>query len=161
MGKQTIVYTCGCYDMFHIGHLNILENAKALGDQLIVAVSTDELMERHKPGKVVVPFEHRIAIIKSLRCVDIAIPQNDRDKYLAWQKIKYDILVVGDDWYGKKSFREYEEKLKNNGVKVVYFPYTKGISSTEIREIFEARVNGNSVARLEIKNIDRLSRAVV
>lgn len=143
MNTPTIVYTCGCYDMFHLGHLNILENAKALGDRLIVAVSTDELAELHKPGQLVVPFEHRIAIIRALKCVDTAIPQTDRDKFLAWQKIRYDILVVGDDWYDKESFREYEKKLNDQGVKVVYFPYTQGISSTAIRKLFEDRVNGN------------------
>lgn len=142
MKGKTIVYTCGCFDMFHVGHLNILESAKALGDRLIVAVSTDELAERHKPGKLVLPFEQRIAIIKALKCVDAAIPQTDRDKFLAWEKLKYDVLVVGDDWYGKESFSNYESKLMKNNVKIVYMPYTQGISSTVIRNYFEAKANG-------------------
>lgn len=145
MNGKTIVYTCGCFDMFHVGHLNVLESAKALGDRLIVAVSTDELAERHKPGKLVVPFEHRIAIVKALKCVDTAIPQTDRDKFLAWQKLKYDVLVVGDDWYGKESFSVYETRLREFGVRVVYMPYTQGISSTAIRDLFESRANGKDM----------------
>ena len=148
MTAKTVVYTCGCFDMFHVGHLNVLQGARALGDRLIVGVSTDELVERHKPGSLVVPFEHRMAIIKAIKYVDMAVPQTDRDKFLAWQKLKFDILVVGDDWFGKKSFNEYEKKLINKGVKVVYLPYTQGISSTELRTIFEARVHDRFIANV-------------
>ena len=104
MRKPVIVYTCGVYDMFHVGHLNMLKAAKGLGDKLIVAVSTDEVAESYKPGSLVVPFEQRVQIISALSCVDVCIAQTDRDKFKAWERLNYDILVNGDDWFGKEEF---------------------------------------------------------
>ena len=125
-------YTCGAFDMFHIGHLNILRNAKSMCDHLIVAVTVDELMS-YKDKKPVIPFDHRIEIVRNINCVDTAIPQNDIDKVKAYHKLKYDILFVGDDWDETPTWREYESTLVNNGVKVIYFPYSKQISTTEIK----------------------------
>jgi glycerol-3-phosphate cytidylyltransferase len=135
--KKMIVYTCGVFDMFHIGHLNMLRNAKGLGDILIVAVSTDELVESYKPGSLIIPYEHRSAIISSINYVDVCIPQTSRDKYVAWQKLKYDVLVVGDDWYGKSDYEEYDSRLSSIGVKTVYLPYSQGISSTKLRGLIK------------------------
>ena len=130
---MTIGYTCGVYDLFHIGHLNLLKNAKGLCDKLIVGVSTDELVA-YKHKKAVIPFEERLEIIRNIKCVDAAIPQDDLDKFKAWEKLRFDILFVGDDWYGDPRWKEMEEKFKGVGVRVVYFPYTKGTSSTILNE---------------------------
>jgi len=131
--KIVIGYTSGVYDLFHIGHLNLLKNAKGLCDKLIVGVSTDKLVE-YKHKRPVIPFEERIEIVRSCKFVDAAIPQEELDKYKMWEKLHFDILFVGDDWYNSPSWQEMEEKFKKVGVRVVYFPYTKGTSSTILNE---------------------------
>ena len=128
---MTIGYTTGVYDLFHIGHLNLLKNAKGLCDKLIVGVTVDELV-KYKHKRAIIPFEDRLEIVRSIKYVDAAIPQNDIDKFAAWEKLKFDILFVGDDWYQSESWQAMEEKFRGVGVKVVYFPYTKGVSSTVI-----------------------------
>ena len=128
-----IGYTTGVYDLFHIGHLNLLKNAKGLCDKLIVGVTIDELVS-YKNKKAVIPFEERIEIVRNIKYVDAAIPQTDIDKFETWQKIHFDILFVGDDWYKSERWQEFEEKFKSVGVRVVYFPYTKGTSSTLINQ---------------------------
>lgn len=126
-----IGYTTGVYDLFHIGHLNLLRNAKGLCDKLIVGVTVDELVA-YKNKRAIIPFEDRIEIVRSIKYVDAAIPQDNIDKFAAWEKLKFDILFVGDDWYNSDSWREMEEKFQRVGVKIIYFPYTKGVSSTVI-----------------------------
>lgn len=128
-----IGYTSGVYDLFHIGHLNLLKNAKGLCDKLIVGVSVDKLVA-YKNKRSVIPFEERIEIVRNIKYVDAAIPQEDLDKFKMWEKLHFDILFVGDDWYNSPSWKEMEEKFKEVGVRVVYFPYTKGTSSTLINE---------------------------
>jgi glycerol-3-phosphate cytidylyltransferase len=127
-------YTGGVYDLFHIGHLNLLKNAKGLCDKLIVGVTIDELVA-YKYKKAIIPFEERLEIVRSIKYVDAAIPQEDIDKYKIWEKIKFDVLFVGDDWFQDSSWQEMEKKLNDVGVKIVYFPYTKGTSSTILRDI--------------------------
>jgi glycerol-3-phosphate cytidylyltransferase len=129
-----IGYTGGVYDLFHIGHLNLLKNAKGLCDKLIVGVTIDELVA-YKFKKAIIPFEERIEIVRNIKYVDAAIPQEEIDKFKIWEKLKYDILFVGDDWFQNDSWKKTEEELNNVGVKIVYFPYTKGISSTKLRDI--------------------------
>lgn len=126
-------YTTGVFDLFHIGHLNMLKNAKGLCDKLIVGVTIDELVS-YKNKKAVIPFEERIEIVRSIKFVDTAIAQENIDKFEAWKKLKFDILFVGDDWYNTESWKEYEEKFNDVGVRVIYFPYTKGTSSTLINK---------------------------
>ena len=130
---MTVGYTSGVYDLFHIGHLNLLKNAKGLCDKLIVGVSVDELVA-YKHKRAVIPFEERLEIVRSIKYVDAAIPQEDLDKFKTWEKLRFDILFVGDDWYGDSRWKEMEEKFKVVGVRVVYFPYTKGTSSTILNE---------------------------
>ena len=130
---MTIGYTCCVYDLFHIGHLNLLKNAKGLCDKLIVGVTVDELVA-YKHKKAVIPFEERLEIVRNIKCVDAAIPQDDLDKFKAWEKIHFDILFVGDDWFKSPSWKTMERKFKKVGVRVVYFPYTKGTSSTILNE---------------------------
>jgi glycerol-3-phosphate cytidylyltransferase len=133
MSKMVIGYTSGVYDLFHIGHLNLLKNAKGLCDKLIVGVSTDKLVE-YKHKHPVIPFEERIEIVRSCKFVDAAIPQEELDKYKMWEKLHFDVLFVGDDWYNTPSWKEMQEKFDKVGVRVVYFPYTKGTSSTLLNE---------------------------
>lgn len=134
MAKQIIGYTTGVFDMFHIGHLNILKRAKEHCDYLIVGVSTDELCESYKKKRPIVPFEERKAIVEAIRYVDKVVPQIDRDKYHAWEMHHFDVMFVGDDWKNSPLFNELEEKFKDVEVSIEYFPYTKGTSSTILRE---------------------------
>ena len=130
MKKQIIGYTSGVFDMFHVGHLNILNRAKSLCDRLIVGVTIDELVS-YKNAKAVVPFEERIEIVKNIKCVDLSIPQDTLDKYIMWKKLKFDVMFIGDDWFDTERFKEYEEKLARVGVEIIYLPYTKGVSTSE------------------------------
>ena len=124
-----IGYTAGVYDLFHIGHLNLLKNAKGMCDKLIVGVTTDDLVT-YKGKHALIPFEDRLEIVRSIRYVDAVVPQSDMDKLKMCKKIGASVMFVGDDWYGTEKWEKYEEELKLEGVKIVYFPYTKGISST-------------------------------
>ena len=134
MKKYRVGYTTGVFDMFHIGHLNILRRAKEKCDYLIVGVSTDELVMEYKNKTPIIPFEERAEIVQSIDCVDRVIAQENRDKYAAWRELKFDVMFVGDDWKGKPLFMKVEEEFKKVGVDVVYFPYTKDTSSTILRE---------------------------
>ncbi len=127
-------YTSGVFDLFHIGHLNLLRNAKSMCDKLIVGVSVDELV-KYKNKKAVIPFQERLEIVQSSKYVDAAIPQYDMDKFAMWEKLKFDVMFVGDDWYASKKWRELDEKFKEVGVRIVYFPYTQGTSSTLLNEV--------------------------
>ena len=128
-----IGYTAGVYDLFHIGHLNLLKNAKGLCDKLIVGVTVDDLVE-YKGKRSLIPFEDRIEIVRSIRYVDAAVPQYDMDKLTMCKKLGAYILFVGDDWYGTEKWKEYERNFAQCGIKIIYFPYTKGVSSTKITE---------------------------
>lgn len=137
MKKYKVGYTTGVFDMFHIGHLNILRRAKEQCEYLIVGVSTDELVKEYKNKVPVVPFEERCEIVQAIDCVDKVVAQENRDKFWAWKKLDFDVMFVGDDWKGKPLFIEFEAEFKKVGVDVVYFPYTKDTSSTILREKLE------------------------
>ena len=128
---MTIGYTTGVFDLFHIGHLNLLKNAKGMCDKLIVGVTVDELVS-YKGKNAMIPFEDRIEIVRSIKYVDAAVPQNDMDKLTACKKLGASILFVGDDWYETEKWQEYEKQFNENDIKIVYFPYTKGVSSSTI-----------------------------
>jgi len=136
MKKMTIGYTSGVYDLFHVGHLNMLRNAKSLCDKLIVGVTTDELVA-YKNKKAVIPFHERIEIVRNIKCVDAVVPQEDMNKKKQWEKLKFDVIFVGDDWYNTNKWKEFEAEFKEVGVQIVFFPYTKGISSTKLNEILD------------------------
>ena len=136
-----IGYTTGVYDLFHVGHVNLLRNAKALCDKLIVGVTLDELV-MYKNKKSVIPFNERIEVVKSCKYVDLAIPQTSIDKVESVKKLKATRLFVGDDWYEDKKWKSMEEELGTHNCKVIYFPYTKGTSSTLINTTLdELRIN--------------------
>lgn len=134
---MTIGYTAGVYDLFHIGHLNLLKNAKGMCDKLIVGITVDELV-CYKGKKALIPFEDRIEIVRSCKYVDVAIPQYDMDKLAACKKLGADFLFVGDDWYASDIWKEYEKVSQESGIRIVYFPYTQGMSSTHIQGALEA-----------------------
>lgn len=129
-----IGYTAGVYDLFHIGHLNLLKNAKGMCDKLIVGVTTDELVE-YKGKRSFIQFEDRIEIVRSIKYVDAVVPQYNMDKLTMCLKIGAKIMFVGDDWYGTDKWQQYEKEFADHGIKIVYFPYTKNISSTKIKTI--------------------------
>ena len=131
--NKKIGYTTGVFDLFHIGHLEILRKAKENCDYLIVGVSTDELVQEYKNKRPIITFDQRIEIIKSIKYVDEVVVQKDRDKLSALHKIGFNIMFVGDDWKGSKIFLELESKFQKHGVEIFYFPYTKNISSTSLR----------------------------
>ena len=144
MGKTIIGYTSGVYDLFHIGHLNLLKNAKGMCNVLIVGVSVDELVEEYKHRRPVIPFAERIEIVRAIRYVDIVVPQTTLDKYKAWEKLRFDRLFHGDDWKGSAMYDEIERRLSAVGVETVYFPYTQVTSSTILSEALKKIREGSS-----------------
>lgn len=128
-----IGYTAGVYDLFHVGHLTLLKNAKALCDKLIVGVTVDELVA-YKGKKSVIPFADRIEIVRNIKCVDTAVPQCDMDKLTMCKKLGATVMFVGDDWYGTDKWMVYEKEFEEAGIKIIYFPYSKGVSSTKIAQ---------------------------
>lgn len=138
--KYKIGYTTGVFDLFHIGHLNILKLAKEQCDYLIVGVSTDELVLDYKGKTPIIPYHERIAIIESIRYVDKVVPQLTLDKCVAWESLKFNVIFHGDDWKGTRVYNEFEERLKKVDVDIVYFPYTKGTSSTLLGDVL-AKIN--------------------
>lgn len=131
-----IGYTSGVFDLFHIGHLNLLKNAKGMCDKLVVGVTVDDLVT-YKGKHAMIPFDDRIEIVRSIKYVDAAIPQYDMDKLKICKELGAKILFVGDDWYGTEKWKHYEKQFTNEGIKIVYFPYTQGVSSTLISKTLE------------------------
>jgi len=141
MKKYKIGYTTGVYDMFHIGHLNILKRAKEQCEYLIVGVTTDALCYSRKQKYPIINEAERMAIVAELRCVDQVVAQEDMDKLAAVKKYHADAVFVGSDWKGTESWNRYEEEFKEVGCTVVYLDHTDGISSTILRERLNAGEN--------------------
>ena len=129
-----IGYTTGVYDMFHIGHLNILRRAKEQCDYLIVGVSTDELVQHEKNKTPIIPYAERAAIVEAIRYVDQVVPQYDKNKLGAWEQHHFNKMFVGSDWKGTDAWKRFEEQFAPLGVEIVYLDHTDGISSTILRE---------------------------
>jgi glycerol-3-phosphate cytidylyltransferase len=134
---KIIGYTTGVYDLFHIGHLNLLKKAKGLCDFLIVGCTTDEIVKERKDKFPVIPFDERMEILSSIRDVDVVVPQDTMDKMDAWYRYKFDIMFVGDDWKGDPKWESWEEQFAKVGVKIIYLPYTHKTSSTKINQILD------------------------
>lgn len=135
--KENIVvgYTTGVFDMFHIGHLNILARAKEQCEYLIVGVSSDELVESYKHKKPIVPFEERIEIVKAIKYVDEVFVQESMDKMIAWKILHFDVLFHGSDWKDSRMYDKIIEDLLKVGVDVVFLPHTEGVSSTLLTNV--------------------------
>lgn len=129
-----IGYTTGVFDMFHIGHLNILKRAKEKCDFLIVGVSTDEVVQKYKNKMPIVPFAERVEIVSAIKYVDQVVAQETMDKLEAWEKLHFNVLFHGDDWKGSNMYNSIEKRLEEVGVEVVFLPHTDGISSTILRD---------------------------
>lgn len=138
MEKEKVVgYTTGVYDMFHIGHLNVIKKAKEQCDYLIVGVSTDELVKHEKNKTPIIPYEERAAIVSALKYVDRVVPQKDKNKRGAWERYHFSKMFVGSDWKGSPQWKKYEEEFTPIGVEIVYLPHTDGISSTQLTDFIK------------------------
>jgi len=135
MGKKyKIGYTTGVYDMFHIGHLNILRRAKEQCDYLIVGVSTDEVVEDYKNKTPIISYEDRAAIVAAIKYVDEVVPQTSMDKLEFLKKRHFDVMFHGDEWKGTELYNKYEEEFAKYDSKIEYLTHTDGISSSLLRE---------------------------
>ena len=144
MGK-IIGYTTGVYDMFHIGHLNLIRRAREQCDYLIVGVSTDELVQREKGKTPIIPFEERIEIVKAIKYVDEVVTQHDKNKLAAWKKYHFNKRFVGSDWQGTPQWKAFEEQFAPYGVEIVYLSYTDGISSTKLTRVIKDILDENPI----------------
>ena len=138
-----IGYAAGAFDLFHVGHLNILKRAKSQCDYLIAGVVSDEMLELTKGKTPVIPLAERLEIVSSLRYVDRAVAEVVPDKLETWQSLRFDIFFKGDDWRGTKKGLQLEREFAAVGVEVVYFPYTIDTSSTMLRRALDAIAGGN------------------
>lgn len=129
-----IGYTTGVFDMFHVGHLNILRRAKEQCDYLIVGVSTDEVVESYKHHIPIIPYEQRAAIVEAIKYVDEVVPQTSMNKTEFLRQRHFDIMFHGDEWKGTDLYNQYEKEFEQYGAKIVYLSHTDGISSTMLRE---------------------------
>lgn len=135
--KYHIGYTCGVFDLFHVGHLNLLERCKSMCDYLIVGVCDDEYVRKVKNKEAVVPVADRIRILKALKCVDDAILvdiETTNDKMLALERFHFNVLFSGDDWKGSDRYKKTEKEFDKIGVAIEYLPYTKGVSTSQLKE---------------------------
>jgi glycerol-3-phosphate cytidylyltransferase len=139
---KKIGYTTGVFDMFHVGHLNLIKRAKLECDYLIVGVSTDELVLEKKEKAPIIPFVERLAIVEHIEFVDEVVPQSNMNKIEAWENFRFDLMFVGDDWQGTEAWNAIENIFKSLPVEIIYLPYTKHTSSTKLRNILESLHGG-------------------
>ncbi|MGB1263456.1 MAG: adenylyltransferase/cytidyltransferase family protein [Cognaticolwellia sp.] len=132
---KKIGYTTGVFDLFHIGHLNVLKRAKLECDYLIVGITSDELSMSAKNKKPVIPFQERMEIVEAIKFVDEVVPQVNYDKEEAWNNLKFDMMFVGDDWKGSDKWNQIEKDFAEFGVEIMYFPYTTHTSSSILRDV--------------------------
>lgn len=140
MKKYKIGYTQGTFDMFHIGHLNLLHQASELCDSLIVGVNRDQLVNKYKHKVPVVNERDRAAIVAELRCVDKVVLCDTLSKTNAWQRLHFDAVFIGNDWKGNDRWKQTEDDLKPLGAEVVYLQHTDGVSSSLLREKENKRI---------------------
>ena len=134
MKQYKIGYTQGVFDMFHVGHLNLLQKAAECCEKLIVGVNADELVYAYKHHRPVIDEADRLAIVSGLKCVAEAHIVHTLDKEEIWREYPFDAILIGDDWKGNPRWEETEKVMARHGVDVAYLPYTQGISSTQLRE---------------------------
>lgn len=132
--KYQVGYTDGVFDLFHIGHLNMIEAAKSQCEHLIVGVHGDDVVEEYKHRRPIINENDRRRIVASIKGVDRAVVNRFRDKMKLWELYHFNVIFIGDDWKGTERWNNFEKILNEINVDVVYVPYTKGISTTEIRE---------------------------
>lgn len=128
--KKTVGFTAGTYDMFHVGHLNLLQRARENCDYLIVGVNSSELVESYKKKSPLISENDRLAIVSAIRYVDEVHIMHSLDKTKAWKKFKFDKVFIGDDYKGSERYLNTEKEMKMLDVEVIYLPYTESVSST-------------------------------
>lgn len=136
MKKYKVGYTAGVFDLFHVGHLNLLERCKEMCDYLIVGICDDNYVTEIKKKTPVIPENDRVRIINALKCVDRAELVNYEitdDKMLALERFHFDVLFSGDDWKGTERYNKTEQQFAPHGVAIEYLPYTQGVSTTDIK----------------------------
>ncbi|MDR6971748.1 adenylyltransferase/cytidyltransferase family protein [Leifsonia shinshuensis] len=131
---RRVGYAAGAFDLFHIGHLNILKHAKSQCDYLIAGVVSDEMLELTKGISPVIPLAERLEIVRSIEYVDEAVAETVPDKLDTWRELRFDVFFKGDDWRGTEKGLRLEREFAAVGVEVVYFPYTMTTSSTQLRQ---------------------------
>lgn len=131
--KYKVGYTDGVYDLFHVGHLNMIQTAKEYSEFLIVGVHGDDVVAEYKHINPIINENDRKRIIESIKGVDRAVINRFRDKLKLWELYHFDVVFIGDDWKGTDRWNQFEKILAEKNVDVIYVPYTKGISTTEIR----------------------------
>lgn len=142
MDNRVIGFTDGVYDMFHVGHLNLIKEGKKRCDYLIVGVHGDDVVESYKKHRPIINENERLCIIESVRYVDKAVINRFRDKIKLWELYHFNKLFIGDDWKGTPRWIEFEREFTKVEVEVVYLPYTKGVSTTEIcNKILQSKAN--------------------
>lgn len=132
--EKVIGYTQGTFDMFHIGHLNLIKNAKRHCDYLVVGVNTDELVESYKNKRPIVPLEERVEIVRAIKYVDEVIVTKTLDKQEIWNSVRFNEIYIGDDWKGNPRWEQTGKDMEKLGARLVFLPYTKETSSTMLRE---------------------------
>ena len=135
---KRVGYAAGAFDLFHIGHLNILKHAKSQCDHLIAGVVSDEMLELTKGITPVIPLAERLEIVRSIEFVDEAVAETVPDKLDTWRELRFDVFFKGDDWRGTEKGLRLEREFAAVGVEVVYFPYTMTTSSTQLRQALAA-----------------------
>ena len=141
MKQYKVGYTQGVFDMFHIGHLNILNRAKALCDYLVVGINTDSLVESYKNKTPVINENERMEIIRNIKAVDKVVLAETLDKKIQYDKIGFDVIFIGSDWQGNPRWESTKIEMQKLGVDVVFLPHTDGITSTMLRVIKDGKVS--------------------
>jgi glycerol-3-phosphate cytidylyltransferase len=139
--KRIIGYTTGVFDLFHIGHLNILKRAKSQCDELIVGITTDELCMKLKNKVPVISFDERCSIVESIRVVDRVVAQDRIDELADQELYGFDRIFKGSDWEGSPKWTALEKEFAKKGVEVIYFEYTASTSSTLVRSVLEQKTS--------------------
>jgi glycerol-3-phosphate cytidylyltransferase len=143
MNDFRVGYAPGVYDMFHVGHLNLLRTARLACDYLIAGVVSDEMAERAKGREPIIPLAERLEIVRSSRYVDDAVVEDVAEKLEMWQRVRFDLIIKGDDWRGTAKGEKLERDFASVGVEVVYLPYTVHTSSTVLRQALRGRIAAN------------------
>lgn len=137
-------YVPGVFDMFHVGHLNVINNARPHCDELIVGVVSDAVVERMKGKPPVVPLGERMEVVAALRGVDRVVVDEHGDKFDSWKEFRFDVIFKGDDWAGTPKGMKLERDLETVGARVHYFPYTRHTSSTLLRQALQGEIPASS-----------------
>jgi glycerol-3-phosphate cytidylyltransferase len=152
-----IGYAAGAFDLFHVGHLNILKHAKSQCDYLIAGVVSDEMLELTKGVTPVVPLFERLEIVRHISFVDEAVAEVVQDKLETWRQLRFDVFFKGDDWRGTPRGMHLEREFAAVGVDVVYFPYTVNTSSTILRRALDALTRPDAASRWQTRAVEGTS----